>query len=251
MIARATLTAALALAASLAHAHDFVLAPAISEGPGVTVTGRFGHPGSWLSIDPDRLSALDAHPPGAPEAVSILAAVEPSALKLVASSGDLDAGPGTWVVAATYDNGYWLKLDGGKYHNITKKEAPSGAAVTQSSRELKYSKALISKGGGQDGFDRAVGQRLEIVPTAMAADKVTVRVLFDGEPLSAAKVAGSSMMGGDQGTSTEQTGADGSVEIPLGKPGLQLLRVYHQSPPGDPDLSDKDNFSATLVFATE
>jgi len=245
--------AAAALALAGASAHDFALTPGMSEGGKVAVSGLYGHPGTWEQPDERRLVALDLHTPGAEQPVSILASVQPSTagnLKL-AASGEMPAGAERAIVTATYDNGFWVSLGDDEYFNTTKKMAPAGREIVKSSHNTKFAKLLLGSGSG---FDLAAGQRLEIIPLAdpaglAAGAELPLRVLFDGEPLAGAEVNSGALgdpMGHAEGL--PQTDADGTIRIEVGEPGMMLIRASHSVEGSEPDLADRDNFSATLVL---
>jgi nickel transport protein len=78
-----------------------------------------------------------------------------------------------------------------------------------------------------------------------------VRLLFRGQPLANAQVERS-----DGITPIPQkeipvftTDHDGIADIPIEKPGPQLLAVDHRvKPSGTPELADSDLYNATLFF---
>lgn len=131
-------------------------------------------------------------------------------------------------------------------------------------RYAKYAKTLVQVGsGGGRAFNRAAGHPLEFIPESdpaalRAGDTLTVRLLFAGRPLGAARVHA----GAVAWTETTLTdppresvkdaelvaGSDGVIRIPISAGGLWNVRTIHitQSPAGSG--ADWDAHWATLVF---
>jgi uncharacterized GH25 family protein len=240
----------LALGLLPAAAHDFVLTSGTDADKQTTISGLYGHPGSWETPDIHRLFALDVHTSAKDEPESLLEKVtvaKSSVLKLQATVSEMEESD-YLAVSAIYDNGFWVSAKGGKYFNTTKKEAAGRISVEEGSHNIKFAKVLIS------GKDKATGHRLEIVlqktPTDLAAGaKVPVMVVFDGKALESAELAIVPLDGVlDHDTPGIKTDAMGMAELPLGKTGTHVIRVSHDVPSKDPDLADIDSFSATLVF---
>jgi nickel transport protein len=121
---------------------------------------------------------------------------------------------------------------------------------------MKYAKALLYTGGGDsDVFQTVVGHQLELVPLSnpfalKPNETLRVRVYFEGKPL-----AGAAVEIGDGVTPRKEeeiprynTNSDGIAEVPIHRPGLQLLVVEHNAPPLHADLCDSDVSIATLSF---
>ncbi len=233
-----------------AAAHDFVLTSGTDAGNQTTVSGLYGHPGTWEAPDLHRLIALDVHTSGAEKPVSILKKVtvaKASALKLQAPVEKMEK-TGYAAVTAIYDNGFWVSDADGNYYSTSKKEASGRMAVDKSSHNIKFAKVLIS------GEDKTAGHRLEIVlqkvPSDLAAGaKAPVKIVFDGKALAGAEVAIVTLDGVlSHDTPGVETDAEGMAELPIEKTGVHVVRVSHDVPSKDPDLADIDSFSATLVF---
>lgn len=233
-----------------AAAHDFVLTSGTDADEQTTVSGLYGHPGSWETPDLHRLIALDTHTSGKDEPISLLEKVtvaKSSALKLQAPVTLLENSAYA-AITAIYDNGFWVSAEGGKYYSTTKKEAPDRIVVEKGSHNMKFAKVLIR------GDDKATGHRLEIVlqkstSELVAGAKAPVMVVFDGKALEGAKLAIVPLDGVlDHDTPGVKSDAEGNAELPLGKTGAHVIRVSHDVPSKDPELADIDSFSATLVF---
>jgi ketosteroid isomerase-like protein len=131
-------------------------------------------------------------------------------------------------------------------------------------RYTKYAKALVEVGaGGARVATRRVGHPLEFVPlrdpsSLRAGDTIAVLLLFEGQPLPAAKVhagvvpvtpgAALDALAGTERHEELTTDADGRVQLPLGEAGLWNLRTLQimAAPPGTG--ADWDSHWATLVF---
>ena len=233
-----------------AAAHDFVLTSATDAEKQTTVTGLYGHPGTWDAPDLRRLIALDLHTSDKDEPLSLLEKVtvaKSSALKLQATVSEMKDSD-YLAISAIYDNGFWVSAKGGKYFSTTKKEAAGRISVEKGSHNIKFAKVLIN------GEDKATGHRLEIVlqkaPSDLkAGSKVPVLVVFDGKALEAAELAIVALDGVlSHDTPGIKTDPNGIAELPLEKIGTQIIRVSHDVPSKDPDLADIDSFSATVVF---
>ncbi|MDF1751380.1 MAG: DUF4198 domain-containing protein [Verrucomicrobiales bacterium] len=242
------------LALSCAKAHDFALTPGMGEEGKIAVSGLYGHPGTWEQPDIRRLVALDVHAVGESHPTSILDSVKPSTagnLRL-AASGDKPVKAAGVIITATYDNGYWVSTGESQYFNTTKKMAPAGLDIVKSSHNTKFAKLMLENG---PGFDRSVGQRLEIVPQNDPAklakgEELVVQVLFDGKPLAGVEVNSAALdesMSHDEENLPKTDGA-GKVRIDVAKTGMNLIRASHSVESVDPELADHDNFSATLVL---
>jgi len=243
---------ALALSLGLlpAVAHDFVLTSDTGADEQMTVSGLYGHPGTWEAPDIRRLIALDVYSADKEEPTSLLETVtvaKASALKLQASL-EKSKNPGYTAVGAIYDNGYWVSAKGDKYYSTTKKEAAGRISVETSSHNMKFAKVLV----GDE--DQAIGHRLEIVLQKKSSElaagaKLPVMVVFDGKALEGVEVAIVPLDGVlDHNTPGEKTDGKGMVEFPIAKTGKHVIRVSHGVPSAEPELADNDNFSATLVF---
>ena len=104
--------------------------------------------------------------------------------------------------------------------------------VSNSCTIEKFAKALINLSIGDDGYERLVGDRLEIVPitnpaVARAGDKIRFKVLFEGQPLSTPVFATYDRFSDRETTYAYYTqGAkDGTAEVQITHPGLWMVRV--------------------------
>lgn len=163
------------------------------------------------------------------------------------------ADDGHSLLAARYDNGFWIKTSDGVYRNATRRLVPDAA---DSMWSVKFAKALT---GPAAPWDRVLGQILEIVPmsdpvAAKPGQTLRLKVLFQGKPLAGAEVER-----GDGATAVAEkdiprfvTDADGVASVPIVKAGAQLLVIdYKTSPSATPDQANADLFNATLWFSVK
>lgn len=121
-------------------------------------------------------------------------------------------------------------------------------------RMESFSKALLNADANSDLHTRALGTALEIVPMQNPAglvpgDSLTIKVLFNGEPVSTrvqASYDGYSEKEHGYTVKTQSNDA-GLVDIPLTAPGLWLIRGKIKR---EPVLEDGDHYeaSANIVF---
>jgi nickel transport protein len=151
------------------------------------------------------------------------------------------------VLAASYDNGYWLGTPDGS-RNVSRRLIPQG---TNTRWVAKFAKTLMGPGA----YTRVLGQELELValedPFTLAAGKaLRVRVQLRGKPVTDAKVRildGVTVMDPKDAKSVP-TDAAGAATVPLDRRGLYVLAVEYVTPAVSPALADRDEFNSTLVF---
>lgn len=162
------------------------------------------------------------------------------------------ADDGHSLLAARYDNGFWIKTADGLYRNATRRLAPDAA---DSMWSVKFAKALT---GPDAPWGKELGQILEIVPLSDPAkvkpgQTLRLKVLLNGKPL-----AGVDVERGDGATVVAEkdiprfaADADGIASVPIVKAGPHLLVIDHRvSPSATPDQANADLFNATLWFST-
>ena len=161
------------------------------------------------------------------------------------------ADDGHALLAARYDNGFWIKTADGVYRNATRRLGPDAA---ESMWSVKFAKALT---GPDAPWEKVLGQILEIVPLsdparAKPGQTLRLKILFQGKPLAGAEVER-----GDGVTAMAEkdiprfvTDADGVASVPIVKAGAHLLVIDHKtSPSATPDQANADLFNATLWFS--
>lgn len=108
------------------------------------------------------------------------------------------------------------------------------SGVIKSGKYEKFCKTLICNGNGK-GFDRIVGQRLEIVPlddpsSMKPGDEMRVKVLFDGKPVSSGQLLatydGFSTQPNTYAYMTESFDND-VAKVKVSSPGVWMVRAQH------------------------
>lgn len=152
---------------------------------------------------------------------------------------------GNQLVAAFYDNGLWFKGADGEYRNALRANVPG---ATEAIWSRKFAKATTGAGAP---FDTVLGHAIEIVPltdpaASGASSNLRVRVLFEGKPLSNAKIE----ISHGSRVSQSETDAEGIAAVPITGGGDYTLSVGHRSAPSSvPAMADADLFAATYAFA--
>ena len=155
------------------------------------------------------------------------------------------------LLAARYDNGFWVKMPDGSYRNATRRLVPDAADCMWS---VKFAKALT---GADAPWNTVLGYDLEIVPLSdpvktSVGQTLRLKVLFHGKPLEGAEVER-----GDGVTVVAEkdiprftTDADGVAAVPLVRTGPHLLVIDHKvTPSASPDQANADLYNATLWFS--
>jgi uncharacterized GH25 family protein len=231
------------------HAHDLWLT---AEGGATArrVVVNYGHPRDRPPTAADKI--LDLVAITGDQRVSLLDGLEPATVRgapVVRSRPFADAG--RTLLAAHYDNGYWVKIGDNLYRNVSKRMAPN---ALDSLWSAKFAKSVTGAGAP---WSTVLGHELELVPladpaTARPGETLRVRVLFRGQPLAGAEVErgdGLTPMKEDE-LPRFKTDADGVATIPLPKAGPVLLAIDHRVAPSEtPDLAAADLYNATLWFA--
>lgn len=143
------------------------------------------------------------------------------------------------VLYVLTSSGYWTKTTAGT-KRLKKTEAASPLASWQSFESVKH----IARWGG--GPASALVTPLEIVPAKNPlalkdGDKLTLRVLANGQPVADATVS-------YDGKPRGQTGADGTLNIRVKHGGLQLIQASTRTPHAGPE-ADEVVHTTALTFA--
>ena len=249
-IRSAALSAAVIVATTgIASAHDVWLTLS-GEAASRRVVVNYGHPDDRPPTMPDKILDLVAiAPDGVSSLLSGLARAQDHGVPVVESRPFADSG--NLMLAARYDNGFWVKTADGLYRNATRRLVPDAVESLWSS---KFAKALT---GPDAPWQKTLGHDLEIVPLsdpdkAKPGQTLRLKVLFQGKPLSGVDVER-----GDGVTAVPEkdiprfaTDAEGIASIPLVKAGPHLLAIdYKVTPSATPDQANSDLFNATLWFS--
>ena len=231
-----------------ASAHDVWLSLS-GEAANRRAIVNYGHPDDRPPAFADKVVDLVAITSSGP--VSLLKGIAQTSIEGIAVVQTKPfADDGHTLLAARYDNGFWIKTTDGLSRNATRRLVPD---ATDSLWSVKFAKALT---GPDAPWEKALGHILEIVPLsdpakAKPGQTLRLKVLFQGKPLSGVDVER-----GDGVTAVAEkdiprfaTDADGIASIPIVKAGQHLLVLDHRvSPSATPDQANSDRFNATLWF---
>ncbi len=217
---------ALVLLPSLAHAHDFWF-----EHEGDAFVLQYGHRGGKvLAIEAAKLKSIRCLPRGgASKEVLPQAVFSPTTVTIRASCE---------AVSAFYHGGYWSKTpDGDK--NLPKNRAGDAVSSWESMQFAKWVNARNAAASAP------LGDLLEIVPVTdlsgvKQGDKVTVRVLLQGKPVSSA------IASMDHKPLGETDGA-GQVRLRVRASTLETISVSIKRPLARPE-ADQQVLEASLSF---
>ncbi|MGY4510218.1 DUF4198 domain-containing protein [Bradyrhizobium sp. USDA 3650] len=177
-----------------------------------------------------------------------LAAASENGVQIARTKPFLD--DGHTLLAARYDNGFWVKTTGGVYRNATRRLVPDAAESFWSG---KFAKAIT---GADAPWQALLGHDLELVPLsdpakAKPGEPLRIKVLFRGKPLSDAEVERSDGKTpvAEKDIPKFKTDADGVAAILIAKSGPHLLVLDHRAAPSAAsDQSTADLYNATLWF---
>jgi uncharacterized GH25 family protein len=173
------------------------------------------------------------------------------------------AAPGLYTIV--YESGRSpVEIDAAKFESYLKEEgleAIGNARARQGksaagAKEVfsRCAKALIAVGGGGagPGFDRVLGQRIELVAeknpyTLAGGGELPVRLLYEGKPLAGALVM--ALQRGRPDKVTARSDAKGRVTLKLDRPGFWLIKAVHMIPAPADAGADWESFWASLTFA--
>ena len=240
-----------AMSVGSAAAHDLWLT--IEGGANARrVIVNYGHPGDRPPTVADKI--LDLVAVTADQNVSLLMGLAPGTSQgapIVRSRAFID--DARTLVAARYDNGYWVKIGDDLYRNVSKRMAPD---ALDSLWSAKFAKTVTGAGAP---WSSVLGHELEIVPLtdpalARAGESLRVRVLFRGAPL-----AGAALERGDGVRPIKeadipkfQTDGEGIAAVPIERAGPVLLVIDHRvTPSGTPEIAATDLYNATFAFKAQ
>ena len=238
-----------------ANAHDVWITIVPEREGTIRALVHHGHPGDRKNPDADKLFQFTVEGNRGPSR-SLLSGIKPTLYGgfpvLKTASFTLAGETGIIILAANYDNGYWVKTADG-HRNTSRRQIPD---AEDSLYSMKFAKAMVQIGPStSDSFRRAVGHQLELVPlmnpfSTRPGTTLKVQVYFDGKPL-----AGVDVERGDGMTPMVEndiprytTDAEGVATIPITKLGPQLLVVDHILPSTHQDLVARELYNATLSF---
>ena len=160
----------------------------------------------------------------------------------------VDADEPISAVSAWMDNGVWSKTPDGEWHKKGYDEVPNAIV---SERTIKYAVHIPKLPVPKSGIPVLKDQVLQIVPVSAAIPEqmgkpLTVRVLFNGKPVSGALVHHDFVNDPDQ--ERPKTGADGTVTLNVRNQGLNVIGATYSGPSDQPKKYKKIEHFATLSF---
>jgi uncharacterized GH25 family protein len=210
---------------------------------------NYGHPGDRPPAFADKV--VDLFAITAERQVPLLDRLDVARVGgIVVAASQPFADNGRVLLAARYDNGFWVKVSDRVYRNATRR------LVSQPQDSLwsgKFAKAVTGAGAP---WDRVLGHEIEIVPLSdpaslRAGATLRVRVLFRGRPLADVMVErgdGLTKMA-EEAIPKFKTDVEGIADIPIEKPGPTLLVVDHRvTPSATPEQASVDLYNATFWF---
>jgi uncharacterized GH25 family protein len=248
------------LSAQAAGAHDFWIEPsAFTPAPGqrVAVRLRVGQElrGDPVPRDPALIQRFvvvgasgESPVPGVPD-------TEPAGFASFQA-------PGLYTIA--YDsNRSAVQLDARKFEDYLRQEGLEKISTLRASRGQsaagvkevfsRFAKSLIAVGNGSGpGYDRLLGQRLELVPETnpcalTGGGDLRVRLLYEGKPLAGALIM-ALQKGRPEAKVSARSDAQGRVRLRLDRPGLWLVKAVHMVAAPRDAGADWESFWASLTF---
>jgi len=128
---------------------------------------------------------------------------------------------------------------------------------TARERYSRYLKSLLQVGSRHDEtYKRELRFKLEIVPQTNPYElklgyPLRVKVLFEGKPLTNAKVFADNRQAGSTRTQRARTTGDGIASFKLDRSGFWLVRLVHMRRCPDPAEADWESFWAAYTFGAK
>jgi nickel transport protein len=152
------------------------------------------------------------------------------------------------VIGALYDSGYWLKTTEG-WKKATRREGKGKYEIVESIKSKQWCKGLLSESAENA---KPLGQRFEVVPlkdpmTLKVGDKLSIKVVFDGKPVTGVVIA----PGGGHASESKnpiKTDQEGKASVTIEKAGLQMVKAEHRVPVKDDPDADVLHLASTITF---
>jgi nickel transport protein len=149
------------------------------------------------------------------------------------------------VLSAVLFNGIWSKKPDGEWVKKGRDEVPNALV---SEKNYKYAVAIV--GPLTQPLSPLPSQKLQILPVseipALLERPLKLRVLYDGKPISGARINRDFV--NDPDAKTLRTAADGTVTIRVRNQGLNVVSAVYNSAPDEPGKVDHLEHFATLAF---
>ena len=132
-----------------------------------------------------------------------------------------------------------------------------GSNRSLKSKREQFAKGLIGVSGDDDGYKKATGQKLEVVPESnvmktRVGEEITFKILLDGKPLKSQVYAtydGFSRRSTTFASATESLD-DGIAYVKVTSPGVWMVRVEKRIEANARDF-ELLSLKATLVFSVQ
>lgn len=250
----------LALPGSALRAHDFWIEPSsFHPAPGARVAVRLkvGQQlkGDPMPRDPQRIERFAAIGPAGETPVPGVPGTEPAGFISFRQ-------PGLYLLVYDSDR-ETVDLDADKFEKYLAEEGLEAVSAQRAKRGQsragardaysRCAKSLLRIGDGPgNGFDRALGLELELIPEAdptilPPGSELPVRLLYRGKPLAGALVA-ALQRDDPTGKVSARSDAKGRVRLRLGRPGMWLVKAVHMIPPSAGVDADWESLWASLTF---
>lgn len=174
---------------------------------------------------------------------------------------------GVYLVTAKIKPGVFTKTPEGRKW-ADKKSVANPIKCTNYHIEAK---TVIIAGGGGENISRATGQSLELIPLTDLnhlnnGDKLAVKVLFEGKPLSGIAIQATYagfQDGGKAEPAAQKSGGHGAAryfpvetstddqgraEIPLDRSGYWLVKFSHRPPYPDTEICDEYMYNMAFTY---
>ena len=166
-----------------------------------------------------------------------------------------EASPTSMEIDAKHFNEY-IQAEG--YTNVidSRKQANQENAPGRE-KYTRFLKAFVQVGSKlTDHYSKPLGQRIEIIPQSnpyqlKAGDQLKVKVLFDGKPLAGATAMATYdtfTKEHDVYAHTLTTGNDGTIQVPISKDGIWMIRVNTMQPLQSDLKADWQSYWANCSF---
>lgn len=136
------------------------------------------------------------------------------------------------------------------YQELLRRRIVSSDRGPVRERYTRHLKAIVSGNGANDrDYGHVFGMRLELIPLtdprAALHQLFELQIMFEGDPVSNARVA---MVSADGSEQLAWTNESGKVRFRIGTPGLKLARTTLLRPCTGCDGADYESFWGSLTF---
>ncbi|MCL2310294.1 MAG: DUF4198 domain-containing protein [Proteobacteria bacterium] len=237
------MTGAIALAATSAHAHEFLLKPdrfTFKKGETVYIHAMASHV-FMVSEEMEPLDTVEAKVRRGKTITPLKLTENAKGLQLETSFSPTADAP-VLLFGRRFDDVVCATTRG--MRDGTRKELEAkGLIVKSCTRYEKFTKVWLNTRVADKNFAELVGQKLEIIPLADPAfakvgDEMQFKVLYDGKPLSTAAWATYDGFSKRENTYAYYTEADaqGVLNVKITAPGVWMVRVAHAMKAGGGDV---------------